>query len=143
MWGPLIISHENPINTSGWFFHCSCKINEIYITAAKCPIHQSRICGSLLLSRQWKLQINALRKINIWLEHFYYNLIWLNWKLFCCHCEFLVNCRNSYYSLLSLQKVCRIRNFFFSVCCPSVMSFKPLFEWSQLQLSCKFTTVGI
>ena len=28
--------------------------------------------------------------------------------------------------------------FFMSVCCPSVM-----FEWSQLQLSCKFTTVGI
>ena len=33
--------------------------------------------------------------------------------------------------------------FFFSVCCPSVMSPKPLFELSQLQLSCKFTTVGI
>ena len=34
-------------------------------------------------------------------------------------------------------------SFFFSVCCPSVMSLKPLFEWSQLQLSCKFITVGI
>ena len=46
--------------------------------------------------------------------------------------------------LLSFQKGCRIRKvFFFSVCCPSVMSLKPLFEWSQLQLSCKFTTVGI
>ena len=33
--------------------------------------------------------------------------------------------------------------FFCSVCCPGVMSLKPLFEWSQLQLSCKFTTVGI
>ena len=32
---------------------------------------------------------------------------------------------------------------FFSVCCPSVMSLKPLFKWSQLQLSSKFTTVGI
>ena len=30
--------------------------------------------------------------------------------------------------LLSFQKVCRIRIFFFSVCCPSVMSLKPLFE---------------
>ena len=34
-------------------------------------------------------------------------------------------------------------SFFFSVCCPTVMSLKPLFEWSQLQLSGKFTTVGI
>ena len=33
--------------------------------------------------------------------------------------------------------------FFFAVGCPSVMSLKPLFEWSQLQFSCKFTTVGI
>ena len=34
-------------------------------------------------------------------------------------------------------------SFFLSVCCPSVMSLKPVFEWSQLQLSCKFTTVGM
>ena len=45
--------------------------------------------------------------------------------------------------LLSFQKVCRITIFFFSVCCPSVMSLQPLFEWSQLQLSYKFTTVSI
>ena len=45
----------------------------------------------------------------------------------------------SYYPLKKYEE----SEFFFSVCCPSVMSLKPLFGWSQLQLSCKFTTVGI
>ena len=78
---------------------------------------------------------------------------WCTWLSVLCKLQLLKDRQNYciiivvfFFTLLSFQKVCRIRKFFFfffSVCCPSVMSYKPLFEWSQLQLSCKFTAVDI
>ena len=56
------------------------------------------------------------------------------------HIEFSIGLKSNYYPF---KKYVESEIFFFSVCCRSVMSLKPLFERSQLQLSSKFTTVGI
>ena len=107
------------------------------------------LCIDILGPCQWYVAYIDIVYRRIYILATAHRLVWMNfkigyifyrvWKKFVDFTDFVF----SVHTLLSFQKVCRIRQFFFSVCCPSVMSLKPLFEWSQLQLSCKYTTVGI